>query len=345
MKALVLTEPHKIALQEVDRPGTVGPTDVRISVHTVGICGSDMHYVEHGRIGNFVVKEPMVLGHEASGVVTEVGAEVTHLSVGDRVAMEPGIPDLSSRAAKEGHYNVDPSVRFWATPPIDGCLAEEVIHPAAFTYRLPDEVSFAEGALIEPFAVAVHSVSKANLTPGSVVAVSGAGTIGVLTAMAALAGGASRVFISDIATEKFAKVEHDRRIIPVNVAEQSLSDAVLAATDGWGADAVFEASGAQASYADLARAAAPAATLVMIGMPTGDITLDLVALQAKELRIETIFRYANAYPRAIELAASPAVDLASLVSATFSFEEAVEAFARGAEARPTDTKIQIQVAS
>lgn len=343
MKALVLNRPHDIELKDVPAPGPLGPRDVRIAVHTVGICGSDMHYVEHGRIGPFVVEQPMILGHEASGIVTEIGAEVTGLTVGTRVAMEPGIPDLSSRASKEGHYNVDPAVRFWATPPVDGVLTEEVIHPASFTHPIPDTLSMGEAALIEPFAVAVHAVSKAGLKPGGTAAVSGAGTIGVLTAMAAVAAGASRVFISDIVAERFEKVAHDERIVPVNVREQTLSAAVLEATDGWGADAVFEASGAGPAYDDLIPAAAPAGVLVLIGMPTASIPLDIVSMQAKELRVETVFRYANAYPRAIALAASPQIDLAPLISVTFPFEEAADAFARGAEGRSGDTKIQIQV--
>ena len=129
-------------------------------MHTVGICGSDVHYYTHGAIGDFVVREPMILGHEGSGTVLEVGEGVTHLQPGDRVCMEPGIPDPRSRASREGRYNVDPSVRFWATPPVDGCLTEEVIHPADFVYKLPDELSFAEGALIEPFAVGMQAATR-----------------------------------------------------------------------------------------------------------------------------------------------------------------------------------------
>src|SRR5690606_6765751 len=147
---------------------SLGPRDVRIAVHTVGICGSDVHYYTHGRIGPFVVTQPMVLGHEAAGTITECGAEVTHLKPGDRVCMEPGIPDPLSRAARLGLYTVDPAVTFWATPPVHGCLTGSVVHPAAFTYRLPDNVSFAEGAMVEPFAVGMQAASKARIAPGDV---------------------------------------------------------------------------------------------------------------------------------------------------------------------------------
>ena len=154
--ALVLEEKHRLALRDIALDSAVGPAAVRIRINTVGICGSDVHYYTHGRIGPFVVEAPMVLGHEASGVVAEVGEEVTTLKVGDRVCMEPGIPDMASRASKQGVYNVDPSVRFWATPPVHGCLTPFMVHPAAFTYRLPDHVSFAEGAMVEPFAIGMQ---------------------------------------------------------------------------------------------------------------------------------------------------------------------------------------------
>ena len=344
MDAVVLERQHEIQVRPVPGLRPVGPGEVRIGVHTVGICGSDVHYFTHGRIGPYVVENPMVLGHEASGTVLEVGEGVDHLAVGDRVCMEPGIPNPRSRAARLGMYNVDPDVQFWATPPVDGCLQPEIIHPADFTYKLPEQLSLEEGALIEPFAVAVHAVTKAGLAPGDVVVVVGAGTIGVLTAIAAAASGASRVYISDVAPEKFAKIEAYPTIHPVDVSRQDLGEAVREATDGWGADVVFEASGSPHVFGNLWELPAPGGTVVLVGIPVDPVPLDVAAAQARELRIETVFRYANSYQRAIELAASPAVDLGALISATYPFEDAVAAFERGAEGRPTDTKIQIRVA-
>jgi D-xylulose reductase len=182
MRALVLERQHELKLRDIDLPSEVGPGDVRIRIHTVGVCGSDVHYYTHGRIGSFVVEAPIVLGHEASGTVVEIGAGVTGLKPGDRVCMEPGIPDLSSRASKLGLYNVDPSVVFWATPPVHGVLTPEVVHPAAFTYKLPDAVSFAEAAMVEPFAVGLQAAVKAKIQPGDTAVVTGAGPIGIMTA-------------------------------------------------------------------------------------------------------------------------------------------------------------------
>jgi len=136
MEALVLERKGELSLRDIDLPLEIGPHDVKIAIHTVGICASDVHYYEHGAIGPFVVKEPMVLGHEAAGTVVEVGAQVKHLKPGDRVCMEPGIPDPNSRASRLGIYNLDPAVRFWATPPVHGCLTSYVVHPAAYTFRI-----------------------------------------------------------------------------------------------------------------------------------------------------------------------------------------------------------------
>src|SRR2546423_29622 len=198
MQALVLEQARQLCLRDVDFTEPVGPHDVRIRIHTVGICGSDVHYYQHGKIGPFVVKAPMVLGHEASGTVIEIGSAVTHLKNGDRVCMEPGIPDPNSKATQLGMYNLDPAVRFWATPPVHGCLRPTVVHPAAFTFKVPDNVSFAEAAMVEPLAVGMHAANKAAIKPGDVAVVIGAGPIGMVTALSALAGGCSRVVMTHV---------------------------------------------------------------------------------------------------------------------------------------------------
>lgn len=342
-RALVLEEKNRISLREIDLPGRLGDGDVRVRIHTVGVCGSDVHYYTHGRIGPFVVKEPMVLGHEASGVVTDVGGNVAHLKPGDRVCMEPGIPNMASRAAKLGVYNVDPDVRFWATPPVHGCLTPSVIHPAAFTYRLPDHVSFAEGAMVEPFAIGMQAAARGRIKPGDVALVTGSGPIGIMVALAALAGGCAKVFVSDIVDDKLGIAARYDGIEPINVTRSNVADVVRDATDGWGADVVFECAGAAASVQTALEAVAPAGCVVWVGMPVDPVPMDIVLAQSKEIRMETVFRYANMYDRAIALLASGKVDLKPLISATFDFEDSAAAFDRAVEARPTDVKIQIRL--
>ncbi|PAU73982.1 NAD(P)-dependent alcohol dehydrogenase [Halomonas salipaludis] len=345
-KALVLEQRRELSLRSIDLPSRPGPDDVKIRIHTVGICGSDVHYYKHGRIGPFVVEEPMVLGHEASGTIIGIGSNVRHLKVGDRVCMEPGIPNPVSRASKLGVYNVDPEVRFWATPPVHGCLTPEIIHPAAFTYILPDNVSFAEGAMIEPFAIGMQAVVKADMRPGDLCVVTGAGPIGLMVALAALANGASEVLISDIVDEKLAIAEQYDGLTPVNTLNESLREALDQRCGGdWGADVVFEASGAPHVYDNIISYSRPAGTLVLVGMPIEPVNLDVVSAQAKELRIDTVFRYANVYDRAIALVASGKVDLTPLITDTLAFSQSIEAFERAAEALPGDIKLHITLGS
>lgn len=342
-RALVLEDARKLALRDIDLPQTPGPGDVRIAIDTVGICGSDVHYYTHGRIGPFVVRDPMVLGHEAAGVVAEIGSDVRHLAVGDRVCMEPGIPNMASKASKLGVYNVDPDVRFWATPPVHGCLTPFVVHPAAFTYPIPDHVSFAEAAMVEPFAIGMQAAAKARITPGDVGFVTGAGPIGIMVALAALAGGCARVYIADLVEEKLAVAARYDNIEPVLIPRDDPAQVLREATEGWGADVVFECAGAAASIQSALEVVAPAGCVVWVGMPVDPVPVDLVLAQSKEIRMETVFRYANVYDRAIALLGSGKVDLTPLISETFAFDDSVAAFDRAVEARPTDVKLQIKL--
>jgi D-xylulose reductase len=343
MQALVLERKGELTIRDVTLNEVLGPDDVRIAIHTVGVCGSDVHYYTHGAIGPFVVNAPMVLGHEASGTVIEVGEAVHNLAVGDRVCMEPGIPDLNSRAVREGMYNVDPAVRFWATPPIDGVLRPEVVHPAAFTFKLADNVSFAEGAMVEPFAVGMQAAVKARIKPGDIAAVVGSGTIGIMIALAALAGGCSRAYVSDFSTGKLAIAGGYDGIVLVDLHTESLADVVARDTRGWGADVVFEASGSAKAFPQLTDVVRPGGAIVLVGLPVSDVQINVNAAIGKEIRIETVFRYANVFDRALALIASGKVNLKPLISATFPFEQSIAAFERAAQGLPSDVKLQITI--
>src|SRR5690554_726378 len=285
VSALVLERQHELRLRDIDLPLEVGPRDVKVRIHTVGVCGSDVHYYTHGRIGPFVVEAPMVLGHEAAGTVVEVGAEVGHLQVGDRVCMEPGIPDPNSRASRLGMYNVDPAVTFWATPPVHGVLTPHVVHPAAYTFKLPDQVSFAEGAMVEPFAVGMQAALKAGIKPGDTAVVIGAGPIGTMVAIAALAGGCARAIVADLAQPKLDIAAGYQGVIPINVREQDLAQEVKRLTEGWGADVVFECSGSPKAWQGIADLPRPGGTIVVVGLPVEPVDFDIAGLSVKELTI------------------------------------------------------------
>ncbi|MFZ1771867.1 MAG: NAD(P)-dependent alcohol dehydrogenase [Caldilinea sp.] len=344
MEALVLEKKDLLALRDIDLDETLGPHDVRIALRTVGICGSDVHYYTHGAIGQFVVREPMVLGHEASGVVIEVGGEVSHLRVGDRVCMEPGIPDPNSKATLQGMYNLDPAVRFWATPPVHGILRPTVVHPAAFTFKLPDNVSYAEGAMVEPVAVGMHAATKARIKPGDLAIVMGAGPIGMVTALAALAGGCSQVIMTDVQQPKLDLAATLGPITPVNIAQQNLKEVVDEMTDGWGVNLVFECSGNEKAAAGVFAPLCPGGAVVYVGIPLQPIAYDVAAAMVKEARVEHVFRYAHVYPRAIALMASGKLNVKPLITDTFRFAESVEAFDFAVNMPPTSVKAQIVVA-
>lgn len=346
MKSLVLERVNELSLRDVSsldvEERTLGPRDVRIKIHTVGICGSDVHYYKHGRIGPFVLDAPMVLGHEASGTIIEVGSEVTTLAVGDRVCMEPGIPDPNSRATRLGAYNIDPGVRFWATPPIHGVLRPTCVHPEAFTYKLPERVSFADAAMVEPLAVGIHAATKAKIKPGDIGVVYGAGPIGLLTALSALAGGCARVYVSDISEDKLAIAARlHPGIVPLRAAGDNVWQTVRRDTDGWGADVLFEATGSPKAAATIFEPLAPGGCVVMIGGQSDPIAYDAGAAMVREARIENVFRYAHVFPRCIAMLASGSIKVSSLITRTFEFEDSIRAFDLAASAPPADVKMQI----
>jgi D-xylulose reductase len=342
MKALVLERKKELTIRDMEISEKLGPDDVRVQIKYVGICGSDVHYYVDGYLGFRVIKEPFILGHEASGIVTELGQNVKGLKVGDRVCMEPGIPDPNSKATRLGIYNVDPKVRFWAAPPIHGCLRESVVHPALYTFKLPDNVSLPEGAMVEPFAVGLFAATKAKIKPGDVALVLGAGTIGLVTALAARAGGCSKVIISDIVQEKLDLAAHFG-IIPVNITRETLKDVVMNITEGWGADIVFEASGNEKSIAGLFDSVCPGGRVVLIGSPGKPVPIDIYLGMTKGVSIETVYRYAHMYARALSLISSGKVDVKPLITDILPFNRAAEAFELAASKKPTCIKVMIEM--
>ena len=343
MQALVLERKDEIRLRDIGCEEALGPRDVRIALRTVGVCGSDVHYYTHGAIGPFVVKEPMILGHEAAGEVVEVGSAVTELKSGDRVCMEPGIPDPSSRATRLGKYNLDPAVRFWATPPVHGILRPTVVHPADFTFKLPDHVTYAEGAMVEPLAVGMHAATKVQVQPGDLAVVIGAGPIGMVTVLAALAAGCSRVIVSDIHEPKLELASTLGAVLPVNVRAQKLTDVLKRETNGWGADLVFECSGYAPAMAEMFDLVCPGGKVALVGIPLEPFPFDVSKAQVKEARIETIFRYAHVYPRAVALLASGKIDVKPLITDRYAFSDSVEAFDFAKAMPPASVKVQIEM--
>lgn len=311
------------------------PGEVLIRVRSVGICGSDIHYFEHGRIADFVVESPLVLGHEASGEIVALGQGVTDLSIGDRVALEPGVPCGSCTQCRAGRYNLCPDVHFFATPPVDGAFAEYVTLPRAFAHRVPDNVSFDAAALLEPLSVGVWACQKGDVRLGTRVLITGAGPVGVMAALVARANGATQITLSDVNPQRLARAA-ELGFDVVDAQSQALPDVVEA-------DVLIECSGAAPAVVDGIRCVAPAGKVVLVGMsPTAMVELPVGVIQGRELWITGTFRYAHTYPTAVTLAASGAVDLDALVSQTFGLDEVEQALTYSRQ-DPAAMKVVVRV--
>jgi len=326
MQCAVLTDTETFALEDRPRPDP-DPDDVLVAMSHVGICGSDVHYYRHGRIGDFVVESPLVLGHESAGEVVAVGSNVEDVTVGDEVALEPGVPCLECDYCRGGRYNLCPDVRFMATPPHDGAFAEYVAWPAEFTTPLPDGVSTREGALCEPLSVGIHAVRRANVGVGDTVLVTGGGPIGMLVAEAARAAGAAEIGLSDVVPAKLDRAEARGVDWTVNPTAADLTECVAAHTDGEGVDAVIEASGAEPAIRSTTGVVRRGGTVVFVGLAEdGEIPLDTHDVVNRELDVHGSFRFRNTYPAAVALLADGAVDVEGLIDFERPLSEVRAAF-------------------
>lgn len=296
--------------------------EVLVKLEYVGICGSDMHYYETGRIGDYVVEPPFVLGHEPGGVVVEVGKNVTHLKVGDRVALEPGKTCGHCEYCREGKYNLCPDVVFFATPPVDGVFQEYVAHEAALCFKLPENVDTLEGALIEPLAVGFHAANQGGAHAGQTAVVFGAGCIGLVSMMALKAEGVSRVYVVDIMQKRLDKAMELGATGVINSMNTDVQEEIGRLTEGKGVDLVIETAGMEVTTRQAIHITKKGATIVLVGYSkTGEMTLPLSLALDKELTFKTVFRYRHIYPMAIEAVASGKVNLKGIVSNIFNFDD------------------------
>ncbi|ROV92814.1 hypothetical protein VPNG_09079 [Cytospora leucostoma] len=330
-KSFILNSVKDVGFVDRPIPKIENPHDVLVSISYTGICGSDVHYWQSGGIGKFQVKEPMVLGHESAGVIAEVGPAVTTLKVGDRVAVEPGYPCRHCGSCLAGKYNLCPKMQFAATPPYHGTLTGFWTAPEDFCYKLPENMSLQEGALIEPTAVAVHIAHLANIRPGQSVVVMGAGPVGLLSAAVAKAFGASTVVSVDIVQSKLdfalgfaATHTYVSQRIPAEENAENIK-AVAGLPDG--ADVVIDATGAEPSIQASIHVLKPGGHYIQGGMGKSDINFPIMALAAKEAIVQGCFRYGYGdYKLAVELVASGKINAKSMISDTVAFEQAEQAF-------------------
>ena len=298
-----------------DRPiEDPGPGEVLVEIGAVGICGSDVHYYEHGRIGEYVVERPMVIGHESAGTIVKVGAGVDPIRVGEAVALEPGVPCRKCTQCLAGRYNLCPDVRFFATPPIDGSITHYITIDEKFAFTAPPSLTLEQAAMAEPVSVGVWAARKAKVTPGDRVLITGAGPIGLFSAQVARAFGATQIVLTDI---------NDFRL---GVARYlGFSTANASETMDGKFDVLLECSGAAPALKNGLRALDRAGRAVLIGMGPDEVSIEVPIVQNRELQVFGVFRYANTYPTALELIASGKVDVDAVITHRFTLEQTEDA--------------------
>jgi L-iditol 2-dehydrogenase len=337
MQASVLRAAHDLILE--DRPvPQPGPREVLVRIKSVGVCGSDVHYYEHGRIGEHVVREPLVLGHEPAGEVVAIGDQVTRVAIGLRVSIEPGVPCLSCERCLGGQYNLCPTMRFLATPPIDGAFCEYLAIHEAFAHPVPDSLSDDAAAMLEPLSVGLWACRKGRVEPGTNVLVNGAGPIGLLAAQTALAFGAAQVVVADVSESRLALAGRLGATDIVDVRSTALWES------GVEPDVLLECSGHPEATVAAIRTLAPAGRAVLVGMGGDVLPLPLPYVQNNEIEVVGTFRYANTWPTAIALASSGRVALEPLVTTHHSLPDVGAALTAGAT-DPSTVKVVVNPTS
>lgn len=333
MKAVRLHGPRDLRLEELPSPGHPGPGEVLLELRAVGICGSDIHYWTHGRIGDTLLDRPLILGHEPAGVVLEVGDNVSHLVRGATVAIDPAVPCGWCEWCAMGHPNLCPNVRFFGSPPTDGALRERLIHPAECCFELPEDLTAIDGALCETLGVGLHAVDLSHVHPGQSVAVIGCGPVGLMTLQVAKAAGATPLLAADLVPERLAVARSLGADLVIDAGQLETVQAVLAATDGRGVDAAFDCATATETAGQACELVKIGGRVVLCGIPPEDrITLSHSVARRKGLTIKFARRMKHVYPRAIQLAERGLVQLDPLATHCFPLELAADAFAL-AEAR------------
>ena len=324
MKAAVMTAVMKSEIVEMDIPN-INEKEVLVKIEYVGVCGSDLHFYEHGHIGEVKVQYPFILGHEAAGIIVEVGKDVHCLRVGDRVALEPQKTCGHCEFCRTGRYNLCPEVEFFATPPYDGVFREYVAHDAELCFKLPEQVSTEEGALIEPLAVGIHAANQGAAHMGQTAVVMGAGCIGLVSLLALKAEGVSKVIVVDVVGRRLEKAMELGAWKVINGREKDVVREVMRLTEQRGCDLVIETAGAEITTAQAVKMAKKGSNIVLVGYSSkGEITLPSSLALDKELCFKTVFRYRNIYPCAIELVAAGKIDIERIITHQYLLEEIQE---------------------
>lgn len=327
MKVAYLKEAMKIVVRDDAKIPEISDDQVLVKMEYCGVCGSDVHFYKDGRVGEVAAPPDFVLGHEVAGEVVKIGAAVKNLKVGDKVALEPGYACGKCEYCKTGRYNLCPNVIFFADPPVQGALKEYVAHPADMCFKLPENMSTEEGALVEPLAVGLHATALGGVGLGSDVLILGGGCIGLVTLLSAKARGASRIVVVDLYEKRLNMAKEMGATEVINAQKENVAERVEELFDGKGVDFVFETAGAIATIQQTPYYVKKGGTIVLVGMAAESMAnYNFSQAMVKEITIKTVFRYRNLYPTAIAAISSGSIDVKKIVTNRFTFDESDLAF-------------------
>ena len=327
MKVAYLKEAMKIVVKDDAKIPEISDDQVLVKMEYCGVCGSDVHFYKDGRVGDVAAPPDFVLGHEVAGEVVKIGAAVKNLKVGDKVALEPGYACGKCEYCKTGRYNLCPNVIFFADPPVQGALKEYVAHPADMCFKLPENMSTEEGALVEPLAVGLHATALGGVGLGSDVLILGGGCIGLVTLLSAKARGASRLVVVDLYEKRLNMAKEMGATEVINAQKENVAERVEELFDGKGVDFVFETAGAIATIQQTPYYVKKGGTIVLVGMAAESMAnYNFSQAMVKEITIKTVFRYRNLYPTAIAAISSGSIDVKKIVTNRFTFDESDLAF-------------------
>lgn len=341
MKAAFLQASMKVSVKEAAVPIVTGK-DVLVKVMAVGICGSDIHYYAHGRIGQRKVQYPHIQGHECAGVVVAIGDQVSRFKIGDRVAVEPGVACQTCEWCKEGRYNLCPTVQFLSTPPVKGAFVQYLAHREDYLFSIPDTLSFENATLAEPLSVGLHAVKRGGLKPGATVVISGMGPVGLMTILAAKAFGAKEIIVSDIAPLRLEAAKKLGATRVLNIMTEDVSSVIEEVTLGVGVDMVFETSGNVSALQSSIKLTKRGGSIVVIGFPAKDeVPLDIILMLQKEISFYPVYRYMNTYPFAISLLATTGNQAGCIITDRYPLDEIQQAMNQANTNRSGSLKVMV----
>jgi len=343
VKAVVLTGIGQMEMTDVPEPTIKKDDDVLLKVEVVGVCGSDVHYYETGRIGSQIVEYPFIVGHEFVGTVKAVGSSVTRVEVGDSVAVDPAIPCHDCDQCREGRKNTCRTLKFLGCPgQIDGCLCEYIVMPEDCCFPTDNKITFAQGVLCEPLAIGLYSVKQACLSENTDIAILGSGPIGLSCLVCARVENVNTCYVTEKIDERVKIAEKNGASWVGNPNKEDIVKEILE-RQPVGVDVVFECAGQQETIDEAIELLKPGGKLMVIGIPrTEGISLMIHKMRRKEITIVNVRRQNQCTQASIDLLASGKINVDFMITHRFKLKQTQDAFDLVAEYRDGVVKALIE---